>query len=87
MSDTLTRISPALARVYRNVKADAGVDAHLNELAVQFLNDAKAIDPTIKGGWVCNTLMLENRAASGAVAGVYFERDEAPFVRKRRAAE
>lgn len=85
MTDTITRLSPALGRVVRAVPDD--IDAQLNELASQFLNDAKAIDPTIKGGWICNTLLLENRPPSGAVAGVYFERDEAPLVRKRRIAE
>ncbi|MBL8576126.1 MAG: hypothetical protein JNK47_02785 [Mesorhizobium sp.] len=80
-----TAISPALGRVYRNMKSEASIDAHLNELACQFVADAKAIDPTIKGGWVCNSLMLEGRDPAGAVVSIYLEREQEPFVRRRKA--
>ncbi|MBL8577696.1 MAG: hypothetical protein JNK47_10750 [Mesorhizobium sp.] len=80
---TLNMVAPTLARVYRTGAID--VDTLLEELLVQFKSDAQAIDPTIKGAWVGRDLTMEGRVPSGAVSSVYFERDHAPFVRRRQA--
>ena len=80
-----TAISPSLGRAYRS--GAATVDQLLVELADQFIADAKAIDPTITGGWMYRDLTRGGRERDphGAVQGFYLEREHAPLVRKAGA--
>lgn len=75
-------ISPTLARVYRT--GAQSVDDQLSELATQFKTDAMTIDPTIKGMWVVNDLTHPDR--DSAFQAIYFERENAPFTSKPKAA-
>lgn len=80
-----TAISPSLGRAYRS--GAKTVDQLLVELADQFIADAKAIDPTITGGWLYRDLTRGGRERDphGVVQGFYLEREHAPLVRKAGA--
>lgn len=77
----VTAISPTLGKVFRSSGRD--VDTQLKVLVDQFKEDAKAIDPTIKGAWIGHDMSLDDREQ--ALMSIYFERDHAPFVRRSKA--
>lgn len=79
-SGATTAISPSLGKAYRS--GAKSVDQLLVELADQFIADAKAIDPTITGGWLYRDLTAPERDDRGAVQGFYLEREHAPMCRK-----
>ncbi len=60
---------PAVAAVQATQQLD--IDGQLAVLSRQFIAAAKAIDPTIKNGWIGNDASLEYR---GSVYGVFFDR-------------
>lgn len=79
MNTEVSRISPALGAALRS--GAKTTDQILIELMDQFVEDAKAIDPTILGAWVGRDLTLPGRQRDpgGAVQSVFFERAHAPL--------
>lgn len=60
---------------------DLGVAEQLLQLAAQFRDAAKAIDPTITGAWLGQAVPVQSDE-EGVLNSVYLERKHDPFVRK-----
>ncbi|MFC3721809.1 hypothetical protein [Neoaquamicrobium sediminum] len=60
---------------------EAETRQRLDALAAQFIKDAKAIDPSITGGWAgYDAVQLPQQR----LHYLYLERPEAPFVQQRK---
>lgn len=73
MAGETTTITPTLGKAYRS--GAKTVDQLLVNLMDQFVEDAKAIDPTIIGAWVGRDMTTRGRDPGGAVQSVFLERE------------
>ena len=75
---TVGAIPYSTARAMRAAADPNDVDTMLKALATQFIADAKLIDPSIEGAWLCVDHTLENRDAAPQM--ICFERAGSPFI-------
>ena len=75
-SPVISLATPEEAAVSARRTGAGTITAQLNELSYKFIDAAKIIDPSIKGGWVGREVNDDQR-----MFAVHLERDNNPFVR------
>ncbi len=63
---------------------DLAIEAKMQELIARFIDEAKAIDPSIQSGWMGFDMVPGPHM--GTVQQVVFSREASPFVRRAEAA-